>query len=161
MIGRSRAIDLLQFGFPVGVFWFGLDQLSKGFIRDSVTEAVPITGFFNIVLVHNTGVSFGFAQGAPIWIFPIMAALIALAVLRWPPNLNGRLAAVSLGHILGGAAGNFADRLARGAVTDFLDFHVGTWHWPSFNFADVAITVGAALLLFGGILTARRTTPHE
>jgi len=126
------------------VKWVALSQLRPG-------EPVAVTGFFNLVLVFNRGAAFSFLADAPGWQRPffIAVALIAAAIVSWllwryPAR---RLLCAGLALILGGALGNLWDRVAYGHVIDFLDFHAMGWHWPAFNIADSAISVGAGLLI--------------
>ena len=130
-----------------------LDQLTKYWISASFGygETRAVTGFFNLVLTHNTGAAFSFLAAASGWQrgFFIAIALVAIAVigvllLRHPGE---RLFCLALALILGGAIGNVIDRIALGYVVDFLDFYAAGWHWPAFNVADSAITAGAALLV--------------
>jgi len=110
-----------------------------------------VTPFFNLVHVGNTGAAFSLLADAGGWQRYVLTAL-AIAVsgflvwLLWRGGL-GRTEAAAYSLILGGALGNAIDRLARGAVVDYLDFHWRGWHWPAFNAADMAITAGAALLI--------------
>jgi signal peptidase II len=129
--------------------WVMLEWLRPG-------ETVEVTGFFNLVLVYNRGAAFSFLADAPGWQTPffVAVALIASGVVSWmlwrhPARM---LLCAGLALILGGALGNLWDRLAWGAVADFLDFHAFGWHWPAFNIADSAITVGAALVVVEGLL---------
>jgi len=135
-----------------------LDRLTKalmlGWLRPG--ETVEVTGFFNLVVVFNRGAAFSFLAGAPGWQTPFFAgvAIIAAAVVSWMlwRHHARALLCSGLALILGGALGNLWDRLAWGAVADFLDFHAFGWHWPAFNVADAAITVGAAILIAEGFL---------
>jgi signal peptidase II len=135
-----------------------LDRLTKWLMLDWLRpgESVEITGFFNLVLVYNRGAAFSFLAGAPGWQTPffVAVALIASGVVSWLllRHPRQRLLCAGLALILGGALGNLWDRLAWGAVADFLDFHAFGWHWPAFNVADSAITVGAALVIVEGFL---------
>ena len=134
------------------------DRLTKwlmlGWLRPG--ESVEVTGFFNLVVVFNRGAAFSFLASAPGWQKPffIAVALVAAAIVSWLlwRNPGKRLLCSGLALILGGALGNLWDRLAWGAVADFLDFHAFGWHWPAFNVADSAITVGAALVIVEGFL---------
>ena len=134
------------------------DRLTKwlilGWLRPG--DSVEITGFFNLVLVYNRGAAFSFLAGAPGWQTPffVAVALIASGVVSWLllRHPRQRLLCAGLALILGGALGNLWDRLAWGAVADFLDLHAFGWHWPAFNVADSAITVGAALVIVEGFL---------
>lgn len=122
---------------------------------------IEITPFFNLTLGFNTGVSFGMLgdvfQERP-GVLAGLTMLVAAALLVWAFRTGSRLEAFALALIAGGATGNVADRARHGAVTDFLDFHLAGWHWPAFNMADVAITLGAAILVCSAIWPARPAT---
>jgi signal peptidase II len=131
-----------------------LDQGSKWIVVRLIPahEAVPVvSGFFNLVNIRNRGAAFGFLNSPHIewqfWLFLGAACVAAWAI--WKLARDSRydpLLFVSLGGILGGAAGNLIDRLRLRAVIDFLDFYLAGWHWPAFNIADCAICIGAALV---------------
>ncbi len=120
-------------------------------------RVIPVLPFFNLVLVWNRGVSFGmFGDGsAGPWLLVLLAVGIVAALLWWLRKAEGLLSVASLGLIIGGAVGNVIDRLVHGAVVDFLDFHAAGWHWPAFNVADSAITVGVVLLLAESLFPSR------
>lgn len=133
-----------------------LDQATKALVRVylppwEVLTLVP--GFFNLVHVQNRGAAFGFlSQGQGMWqplffIFITIAAVAIILSLMWTGHRKDRLFQFSLGAVLGGAVGNLIDRVMFGVVTDFLDFYIGRMHWPAFNIADMAISIGAFLLL--------------
>lgn len=134
-----------------------LDQFSKWLILEVVMQPVQsfeITGFFNIVLAFNRGVSFGlFGNEADImpYILSAVAAAIVVALLLWLRGQDQKANAVAVGLVVGGAIGNVIDRLRIGMVVDFLDFHLAGWHWPAFNLADTAIFLGVALLMFASL----------
>lgn len=111
--------------------------------------SIEVLPFFNFVLVRNTGVSFGLlGNGAvPWWTLSVLALAVCAFLLRWLWRERNLLVSAGLGLIVGGALGNVLDRWQHGAVTDFLDFHVAGWHWPSFNLADVGIVCGVAAIL--------------
>jgi len=124
-------------------------------------ESIPVTSFFNLVHVRNTGAAFSFLADAGGWqryFFIGLALIVALSLIWWlrKPMLTREALAYSL--ILGGAGGNVIDRITRGFVVDFLDLHWRDWHWPAFNLADIGICMGVAVLVVG-ILTSVRT-PH-
>jgi signal peptidase II len=132
------------------------DQVTKALVlaRFAPGERLEITGFFNLVLAFNKGAAFSFLAGAGGWQHPLLvgfalvAALVVSVLLARSP---GRAVfCTGLALILGGAVGNVIDRLRYGHVVDFLDLHAGGWHWPAFNVADSAITIGAALLILDG-----------
>ena len=139
--------------FAVAVAIVLADRVTKLLVLDSFApgERLPITGFFNMVLVFNKGAAFSFLAGASGWQTPVFAAISSIAsviitvlILR---NTANRMLCAALALILGGALGNLWDRLLWGHVVDFLDFHAAGWHWPAFNVADAGISVGAVLLI--------------
>ena len=112
---------------------------------------IPLTDFFNLVLGLNRGVSFGMLDmQSPMgrWILAGLALTIIVALLIWMWRTDKRLVTGALGLIVGGAVGNVIDRVLLGGVVDFLDFHWAGYHWPAFNVADIAITCGAAVLIW-------------
>jgi len=133
------------------------DQATKAVVlaRFVLGERLEVTSFFNMVLVYNKGAAFSLLSNAPGWQTPLLIgfALVAIGIVgtllvRSPGR---RLLCSGLALILGGALGNLVDRLRFGQVVDFLDFHAAGWHWPAFNVADSAITIGAALLILDGL----------
>jgi signal peptidase II len=142
--------------FAVAAAIVVVDQLTKWLVlaRFAHGERLEVTGFFNMVLVFNKGAAFSFLANAPGWQTPLLVAfalgaavLVSVLLLRSPGRA---LFCAGLSLILGGAVGNVIDRLRFGYVVDFLDFHAAGWHWPAFNVADSAITVGAVLLILDG-----------
>jgi signal peptidase II len=143
----------MKLGLIVGVIALVLDQASKFFFYDLLVgqgqRSIEVLPFFNLVTVWNYGISFGmFNSGSPSGsiIFVGLAMAIVVALLVWLRSVTAPLIAAALGLVIGGAIGNVIDRLRFGAVFDFLDFHVGGWHWPAFNVADSAICIGVFLL---------------
>jgi signal peptidase II len=140
------------------------DQLSKLWILgrfSAVGQFMQVTDFFDIVLVANRGVSFGlFNNGAALngVVFSLLAAAIVVALVVWLFRAKGYLLPAAIGLVIGGAVGNVADRLRLGAVVDFLDFHLGAWHWPAFNVADAAICIGVGLMLIDGLIGGREAS---
>lgn len=135
-----------------------LDQITKRVVMATMVpyqDVIPVTGFFNLVHVHNTGAAFSLFADQPGWqrIFFTLVALVASGVILYLlRKTHGRpVFAAALALVLGGALGNLIDRLLYGHVIDFLDFFWGTWHWPAFNVADSAITLGAALLILDAL----------
>jgi signal peptidase II len=133
------------------------DQATKAMVlaRFRPGEGLVVTPNFNLVLVYNKGAAFSFLSDAPGWQTPLLVgfAVVAIAVvayLLWR-SPQRRVLSAGLALILGGALGNVIDRLRFGQVVDFLDLHAGGWHWPAFNVADSAITVGAVLLILDGL----------
>lgn len=130
-----------------------LDQATKALVLGSLQhgEARALAPFFNLVLVTNKGAAFSLFASASGWQTPffIAVALIAVGVVGWMimRDPGKRVLCAGLALILGGALGNLWDRIALGHVVDFLDFHAFGEHFPAFNVADSAITVGAAILI--------------
>jgi signal peptidase II len=123
------------------------------------SRIIPVTPFFNLVLIWNRGVSFGFlGQESSDWL-PWLLTALALAIMTvlawWLREAANRLMVLALGLVIGGAFGNIIDRLRFGAVVDFLDFYIAEFHWPAFNVADSAITAGAALILYDALFVSR------
>ena len=129
------------------------DQLSKAWItaRYQLFDSEAITSFFNLVLVMNSGAAFSFLAGAggwQKWFFVVLTVSISTwLIFMLRQSATERLMSFALALILGGAIGNLIDRLRFDAVVDFLDFHYAGHHFPAFNVADSAISVGVALLL--------------
>ncbi len=144
----------------LAAFSLVLDQASKIAIDKSfqLYESIAIVPFFNLTYVHNTGAAFSFlseAGGWQRWFFAALAIAMSVIMTIWLTKLKEHetLLAVALSLILGGAIGNLIDRLAYGYVIDFLDVYYGTYHWPAFNIADSAITIGVALMLVDSFKT--------
>ena len=141
-------------GLGLAALVAALDQLSKWIIVAHVMNPpvqIEVTSFFNLVLAHNRGVSFGmFAAGSELgkWILVGLALMISGFLVRWLIQSSSPFSIIALGLILGGAVGNVIDRVLIGAVVDFLDFHAFGTHWPAFNVADTTIFLGAAGLIF-------------
>jgi signal peptidase II len=144
-----------------------LDQLSKQWVLDSLHpgQVVPVTGFFDLVLVFNPGAAFSFLAdhgGWQRWFFTALATVICgwLLAETWR-HRHERLLPTAFAMIIGGAVGNVYDRLVHGAVVDFLHFHYAGYSWPAFNLADSAITVGVVLMLWGQFRHGRPPSPEE
>jgi len=140
--------------FLISVLVFILDQATKYVIKAQLRlfESISVLPFFNIVHVQNTGSAFGMFKGLGNTFFIIIAlsaiVVVAVLIIRDRENRPG------LSLILGGAAGNLADRIVHGHVIDFLDFFAGSFHWPAFNVADSALTIGITLLIFNSFVHA-------
>ena len=138
------------------------DQFTKVLIVDhyALGEGFAVTSFFNIVRVHNTGAAFSFlaaAGGWQRWLFTGLG-VVAAGVIVWmlQQQAGQKLFGFALGCILGGALGNVIDRMIHGYVVDFLDFYYAGIHFPAFNLADSAITLGAVCLILDEVLRVRR-----
>ena len=150
--------------------WLGLalliliaDQFTKVLILGyyKLGDATYVTSFFNVVRVHNAGAAFSFlanAGGWQRWFFlgvGLAAAIFIIWMLKSHPGQ--KLFSFALACILGGAIGNVIDRSLYGYVVDFLDFHYAAWHFPAFNIADSAISIGAVCLILDELLRVRRS----
>ncbi len=149
-----------RFGLPIVLLVLLLDQASKWLMLFvmSPPRVIEMAGFFNLVLAWNTGVSFSaFAGGgaAGRWILVGIAIAICGFVLAWMGRTQRRLLIAGFAAIVGGALGNVIDRVIHGAVVDFLDFHLAGWHWPAFNLADTAITLGVVAIIVDSLFGPR------
>ena len=160
--------DLIPVGIAVAVVI--VDQLTKLWIMTTFAlheQQNIIPGVFDLVYVTNTGAAFGFLAGSKNLLrqsFFVAVAIIALIVIVFAYGhlkRQGRIFVYALGLIAGGAVGNLIDRLRFGSVVDFLDFYLGSYHWPAFNVADSAITVGVALFLLGTLLQHQKQTKED
>lgn len=147
---------LRKYFFLIAAIVVLLDRVTKWAVASSLPLHESITvipGFFHITHVENTGAAFGlFADSTAQWkvaalVTFSLVALIIVSVLLWRNSHAISTMTIGLSLILGGAFGNLWDRMLAGHVTDFLDFHIGTYYWPAFNVADSAIVVGAILLV--------------
>lgn len=123
-------------------------------------EVLP---FFNLAMVWNYGVTFGLFSQDSAWPLIIFSALIVLVLVVWlfKVPMSDKFVIIGLSLVIGGALGNIADRVRYGAVVDFLDFHLGGWHYPAFNVADMAIVLGIAILLYDGLILERKREQHR
>lgn len=152
----------MRIGLPVAAIVIALDQAMKLWIVHDVMSPprwIEVTSFFNIVMVWNKGASFGLFSTQSPWTqvaLGSLAVVISIFLGIWMRKAKSKWLATALGMVIGGALGNAIDRAVYGAVADFLDFHAYGYHWPSFNVADIAISVGVVMLLFDGLLEKRR-----
>jgi signal peptidase II len=164
---------MLRPGLLLAALVIILDQLSKHWIvemvmrPDGVSQTpfytptrIEILPIFDLVMTWNRGVSFGLFNNAGNWNAFILSGLslvIAAGLVVWMKKAETRFIALALGAIIGGALGNVVDRLRWGAVADFLDVHVAGYHWPAFNVADSAITIGAVVLVLDSLFARRNS----
>ena len=160
---------------PITMLWFALaasvlllDQYSKLWIveRFAYGDIESLSGFFNLVRVHNYGAAFSFlsdAGGWQRWAFSLLAAVISILIVVWIARLptQSKMEGLALALILGGALGNLYDRLTLGYVVDFLDFHWSGMHFPAFNIADAGISVGAVVLIFDTLINGSEADNNE
>ena len=167
----------MRLGLALATVVVALDQLSKWLVVERLMrpfgveetpfftyDHITVTPFLNLVMAWNRGVSFGIGQSDHDWaplILAGMAMVIVVAMLVWLRRADTLLGRVAIGGIIGGAIGNVVDRLRFGAVADFIDVHVAGHHWPAFNLADSAITVGAVILVVVSFFGRRDSTKTE
>lgn len=138
------------YGAALALGIFALDQTSKLLARNYLAEPITLGPFLNLQLSFNTGVTFGlFAGGGDLgrWLLVAATAAMGLGVVVWMWREPRRRVTAPLALVAGGALGNVLDRLRAGAVTDFIDAHIGEAHWPTSNLADCAIVIGVAWLI--------------
>jgi signal peptidase II len=131
-----------------------LDQISKYYIAQSFTlyESIQLFPGLNFTYVHNTGAAFSFlsdAGGWQRWLFIVLSSGVSIRLILWIKSLpvTWRWLAAALALVLGGAIGNLVDRVLYGYVIDFIDVYYQGWHWPAFNIADSAISIGVVMLI--------------
>ncbi len=141
------------------------DQISKQLASASLNlhDPVNILPFFNFTLMHNQGAAFSFlsqAGGWQRWFFTIIALVVTVVIVNWIRRLSPTETwmAIALSLIAGGALGNVWDRIQLGYVVDFIDVYYDTWHWPAFNIADSAITIGALMLIVEAFRGSRKSS---
>ncbi len=156
IIQKDNRFKIISIIATVCIF---LDQLTKAVIVHSLEiydKISVVPGFFDLVHIQNRGAAFGFLNRSDInwqfWLFAFatLVALFLIYSISKSSSYNKKLF-ICFGLIVGGAIGNFIDRVRYKAVTDFLDFYIGSWHWPAFNVADITISIGAlgaAVLLY-------------
>ncbi|WP_299566605.1 signal peptidase II [uncultured Sulfitobacter sp.] len=137
-------------GICVSVAAFAADQASKAFVlanADTLAAGIPVFPGFNLIFHRNYGVTFGFFQNVPWWGLALVATAVVLFLVVSLIRATQAAEAIAYGMVIGGALGNILDRLRFGGVTDFLDFYLGTTHWPAFNLADAFVVCGVGVLL--------------
>jgi signal peptidase II len=157
MNGNSQTRRAMRkYFFLIAALVLLLDRAAKWAVAGSIPlhdSVTVIPGFFHLTHVENTGAAFGlFAESAAQWKVGALVsfsviALVVVTALLWKNSHALSTTTIGLSLILGGATGNLWDRMLTGHVVDFLDFYVGSYHWPAFNVADSAIVVGAVLLV--------------
>jgi len=140
--------------FSLALFVIILDQITKLWIDNhfELYESLAIFPQFNLTLLYNRGAAFSFLAnegGWQRWFFTISSLIVSIVLIIWLIRLDAkqRLLAYALALVLGGAIGNLIDRMVYGYVIDFIDVYYQQWHWPAFNVADSAISLGAVMLV--------------
>ncbi|PCS23560.1 signal peptidase II [Candidatus Enterovibrio escicola] len=155
-----------------GVYWlllallvFVLDISSKFWVMNAMAygeaNRIEVLSFFNFLYVHNYGAAFNFlgdADGWQRWFFSTIALSVSVIIVYWMRRTpaSNRVLNVAYAMVIGGALGNMRDRLLYGYVVDFLDFYIGSSHWPTFNLADAYICIGASLIMLDSVLTSKK-----
>jgi len=147
-----RQSDYIRFAF-ISIMIIFVDFITKKWMLSLLFEIprqIVVTSFFNLTPVWNNGVSFGIMSSYPEiirFIIPVLALLVILYLIG-QIHLQRRMQQIGSAIIAGGAAGNVIDRFLYGKVVDFFDFHIGGYHWPAFNIADIAICAGVAITIY-------------
>ena len=155
---------LFFLGCIIALFVAFLDLFSKRTVfalleADKYNEHfIEVTGFFNLVHVWNNGVSFGMFSNFEYSkiIFSVIVAIILVIMLVWLYRNRDIFLSIAIAFIIGGAIGNLFDRIKYGAVADFLDFHLASYHWPAFNIADSFVFIGVAMLLVEDLILKKK-----
>ena len=158
-VGRFGRLSWLWLSLLVLV----IDQASKFYFEGKLAmyqQIVVIPDYFSWTLAYNTGAAFSFLAdggGWQRWLFALIAIVVSAVLVVWLKRLgrDDTWLAVALALVLGGALGNLFDRLWHGFVVDMIDFYVGDWHFATFNLADTAICIGAALVVLEGFLPSK------
>ena len=156
-----KAKNPLKTGTIIAFLVICFDQITKWWVLNIALispNGIALTDFFNLVIVWNSGASFGIFSDGPGWVsFALIsfAAIICIILAIWLMRSESNVCIFGLGLVIGGAIGNSIDRVRFGSVLDFLDLHIGHLHWPAFNIADSGITIGVALLILDSLKTKR------
>jgi signal peptidase II len=153
---------MFRLGLLIAASVLIVDQVSKTYLvglMEQYPAGIEVTSFFNLIMVWNTGVSFGMLAGGETtrWILVGIGILISIAVVVWLKKATNKPLAMGLGLVLGGAIGNIIDRIHYGAVADFFDFDLVFMRWPAFNVADMAIVCGVLLLLLENLFQGKKS----
>ena len=157
-----KKLTVKKLAVPFILILIFLDQVTKWWIINYIMQPIkilPITPFFNIVLTWNSGISFGIFsnQGSfSVIILSTLATLIVFFLAVWLMKAVNKKLIIGLICIIGGAIGNIIDRVYHGAVIDFLDFHIKSYHWPAFNVADSCIFIGATLIILDSLFPDKK-----
>jgi signal peptidase II len=165
--GTKRPPPLFLPGLVLALVVTVIDQIVKWQVLSlglRPGDSIEVTSFFNLAMVHNRGVSFGLFNRD--WEFnalvlSLVAIAISIGMLVWLWRTTRKSIAAAVGLVVGGAIGNVIDRALYGAVIDFLDFHALGYHWPAFNVADSAISIGAVILVFDALFGSAETPKKE
>ena len=152
----------------ISVALIGLDLWTKNLASSQLIYGRPVEvlPMFNLVLQHNPGAAFSFLAdlgGAQVWLFSIIAIVVSVVMVVWLGRLkpDQRLLSASLAFIVGGAIGNVWGRIELGYVVDFISLHYQSSYFPTFNIADIAINIGAGLMILDIILNPEKAEPES
>lgn len=134
-----------------------LDYLTKKIVVDNIAlhDRIEVLPFLNIVYVENRGAAFGMFAGLGNNVFILIALAAIIIIFIYASKVQKGIELIALSLILGGAAGNLLDRIRIGKVVDFIDIYIKNWHWPAFNVADSALTIGIAILIWHNFMHVR------
>ena len=154
----SKTKKKLLILIPLFIF---LDQLSKNWMLSNVFDSqriIEINKYLNFVPVWNKGISFGMLSNFMNinFFMIIVTSSIILFLFFWFQKTKNRNLSLSLSLIISGAIGNLIDRLSHKAVVDFIDFHIESFHWPAFNFADIYITIGVLIIIYANFMIFKK-----
>ena len=151
-----------RIGYLTAIIVIIADQITKFWIIDKIMlppRIITINEYFNIVLTWNNGIIFGLFNNdnkINALVISSIAIVIILFLIRLLSKAETKKLNIGFGLIIGGAVGNIVDRSIYGAVMDFLDLHIGTYHWPAFNIADSSITIGAIILIADSLFSQKK-----
>ncbi|HET6654896.1 MAG TPA: signal peptidase II [Gammaproteobacteria bacterium] len=165
--GRHGALGQVRWLW-ISAAVIAFDQITKILISGhmGLFDSIRLTSFLQLTLLHNSGAAFSFlsqASGWQRWFFIGLGLVVSIVILLWLrklPRKSRRLLGIGLALVLGGALGNVIDRVAYGYVVDFIDFFYNGWHFPPFNVADSAITVGAIMVIIDTLTLGRKAADH-
>ena len=155
-----------QLGVAIAVFAIIIDQVFKLYMVDYMAGhpfGIEVTSFFRLVMVWNSGVSFGMFAGGDTtrWVLIGVSSLVSVVLLVWLLRVTRVFLATGLGLVLGGAIGNIIDRIHYGRVADFFDFDLIIMRWPAFNIADMAIVCGVIILMVDSLFFDEKSSKTE
>jgi signal peptidase II len=148
-----------RFWFFLGILCVVLDQTTKLFAERFLQKPLEVLPFLDLVLVYNKGFAFGFWQNKEglfkIFFYYLIPIVVLTTIVIFSLKVKDKISKFSFTLIIGGGVGNLIDRISYGKVRDFIDFHIGNWHYPAFNIADICVTLGI-LILFSEFLIKRK-----
>ena len=140
-----------------------LDYVTKRIVLVKLApyDRIEVLPFLNIVYVENKGAAFGMFANLGNNFFIGISVIALVVILVYMSKIPKGLELFSISLIFGGAVGNLIDRILLGKVVDFIDFYVGTWHWPAFNVADSALTIGIILFMLAAIMQSKKPSSGQ